>query len=95
MREKVRSARSIQLTRFSGESITANAEMSNTLIEKYCVLSSETDQFLKQAVQRLDLSTRVYFRLLRLARTIADIDGSETIEKAHLAEALSYRERRG
>jgi magnesium chelatase family protein len=54
--------------------------MTNTDIEKYCILGHDADEFLKKAIERLSLSTRVYFRILRLARTIAD-----------LAEALGYR----
>jgi magnesium chelatase family protein len=65
--------------------------MSNKEIEKYCELDKQCDDFLKNAVVKLDLSTRTYFRILKLSRTIADIDGSEKIELPHLAEALSYR----
>ena len=65
--------------------------MSNEDVEKYCILGSEEDVFIKNAMERLQLSTRIYFRLLKLARTIADLEGSEHIKLPHLAEALSYR----
>lgn len=65
-----------------------NAEMTNKLIEKYCLLAPDADAFIKSAVKRLDLSTRVYFRLLRLSRTIADLENAENIQLSHVAEAL-------
>ena len=67
--------------------------MSNKEIGKYCVLGAEEEGFLRNATTRLDLSTRAYFRILKLARTIADIDGADTIGLPHLAEALSYRKK--
>jgi magnesium chelatase family protein len=91
--EKVEKARQIQLTRFRWTKKTYNAEMTNKDIEKYCILDKEEDIFLKNATERLDLSARAYFRMLRLARTIADIEASENIRLAHLAEALSYRKK--
>ena len=91
--ENVEKSRIIQLARFSGTKKTYNAEMTNKDIEKYCRLGAEEDAFLKSATERLDLSTRAYFRILRLARTIADLDASEHIRLAHLAEALSYRKK--
>lgn len=91
MKIKVENARTIQLKRFEKTNKTFNAEMSNKEIEKYCILWDEEDGFIKSAVQKLDLSTRAYFRLLKLARTIADIEWSEKIKLPHLAEALSYR----
>jgi len=91
MKIKVESARQIQLKRFENTNKTFNAEMSNKEIEKYCILWNEEDGFIKSAVQKLDLSTRAYFRLLKLARTIADIEWSEQIKLPHIAEALSYR----
>jgi len=90
---RVESARSIQIARFIGTKKTYNAEMTNKDIEKFCNLGKEEDIFLKNATERLDLSTRAYFRLLRLARTIADLDGAADIQLTHLAEALSYRKK--
>lgn len=65
--------------------------MSNEDVEKYCILGKEEDTFIKNAIEKLHLSTRIYFRILKLARTIADLEGSENIKLPHLAEALSYR----
>ncbi len=91
LKEKVENSRKIQLKRFENTSKTYNSEMTNKEIEKYCILSSKEDNFIKNAMQKLDLSTRAYFRTLKLARTIADLDNSENIKLNHLAEALSYR----
>ena len=65
--------------------------MANEDIDRHCPLGADEDTFVREAVARLDLSTRVYFRILRLARTIADIEGSEAITVAHLREAVGYR----
>ena len=65
--------------------------MTNAEIEQYCVLGNDADEFLKKAIERLNFSTRVYFRILRLARTIADLEGSDDILLPHVAEALGYR----
>ena len=65
--------------------------MNNEDVEKYCILGPEEDNFIKSAVERFNLSTRMYFRILKLARTIADLESSLAIQLPHLAEALSYR----
>ncbi len=66
--------------------------MKNTHIEIHCQLQSDSADFLDRAMRRFSLSTRAYFRLLRVARTIADIEACETITLAHISEALSYRQ---
>ena len=91
VRERVQKARDIQLKRFKDERIFANSEMSSELTRKYCVIDDASKSLLKQAVERLHLSPRVYFRILKLSRTIADLAESEAIELSHLAEALQYR----
>ncbi len=91
MQEKILWARTIQLQRFINTNRTYNAEMSNAEIETYCILGDDGEKFLQDAINRLWLSTRVYFRILRLARTIADLDASEHILLPHIAEAISYR----
>ncbi len=88
---QVEEARKIQLKRFKETKKTYNSEMTNKDIEIFCNLEKEEEKFLINAMQRLDLSTRVYFRTLKLARTIADLEGSNLIKLNHLAEALSYR----
>ena len=91
MRTTVERARAIQLRRFAGTGRTYNGEMTNKDIDTFCMLGETEDTFLRNAVTRLDLSTRVYFRVLRLARSIADIEGVESISTKHLAEAIGYR----
>ena len=88
MSEQVKRARAIQSKRFKEGKHLWNAEMNNAQIEMYCTLTPEDTEFLTTAVSRFQLSTRVYFRILKLARTIADLDGSENITRSHLAEAL-------
>ncbi len=87
----VEKARVIQMNRFLGTKKTYNAEMSNKEVDLYCKLDEATDATLKKAVDMMKLSTRVYFRILRLARTIADIESSPCVELRHITEALSYR----
>ena len=67
--------------------------MSTKEINKFCVLDTETEQILKQAVTMMNLSARSYYRILKLSRTIADLVNSENIQKEHILEALSYRKR--
>lgn len=91
VRERVQQARDIQLNRFKNEKIFANSEMSSELTRQYCPIDSASRELLKQAVERLHLSPRVYFRILKLARTIADLADEKDIALTHLAEALQYR----
>lgn len=84
-------AREMQHVRFSGKWLHANAEMSNVDIEKLANISEEALKIGISSTEKLKLSTRVYYRILRVARTIADIDASETVEVRHVLEALSYR----
>jgi magnesium chelatase family protein len=93
LREQVIRARNMQLQRLASTGKTSNAEMGNKEIEQFCILEPSVAEILQRAVQRLDLSTRAYYRTLKLARTIADIEGVENISQAHITEALSYRER--
>jgi len=93
LREQVIKARNMQLARLVSTEKTSNAEMGNKEIEQFCILEPSVAEILQKAVQRLDLSTRAYYRTLKLARTIADLEGVEDISQAHITEALSYRER--
>ncbi|MDR2411253.1 MAG: hypothetical protein LBD88_01255 [Candidatus Peribacteria bacterium] len=74
MKKRVEKARSIQLSRFKGTKITFNSEMSTKEINKFCKLDEKSDTILRQAVANLNLSARAYFRILKLARTIADLE---------------------
>lgn len=91
MREKIMSARAIQRKRFAGTSIYCNSELSGSLLEKHCSLTEECHVLLKTAMDRLSLSARAYTRILRLARTIADLSNVEIINASHLAEAIGLR----
>ncbi len=91
IKKRVEKAKIIQLNRFSLFKITSNSEMWSKEINKFCILDSETNLILKQAVRNLWLSARAYFRILKLSRTIADLKWKENIEKEHILEALSFR----
>ncbi len=91
IRERVVKARKMQLKRFAGESIFFNSAMNPTQIRKYCVLDAEGEAILEQAILRQGLSARAHDRILKVARTIADLDESEMIKPRHVAEAVMYR----
>jgi magnesium chelatase family protein len=91
VRERVHRAHAIQSERFVGTSIRTNALMPPAMIRKHCALSRESLALLKQSFDALGLSARAHDRILKLARTIADLDGEENIKTAHVAEAIQYR----
>ena len=92
VRERVVKARKIQEERYAEyPTIHANAQMTSQLIQKYCDLDEPCRNILKNAMNRLGLSARAYDRILKVSRTIADLDGSENIQTGHLAEAINYR----
>lgn len=91
IRERVNKARKIQLERFKNDGIYSNAQMSSMHIRKYCALGDAETQLLKRAFEKFSLSARAYDKILKLARTIADLAGSEEINATHLSEAISYR----
>ena len=92
IRERVIAARKVQEARFRDENgIYCNAQMTPKLIAKYAVLDETSLAMLKTAMTRFDLSARAYDRILKVARTIADLDGSENIQFQHIAEAIGYR----
>ena len=91
IRERVVKARKIQAERYAEDGILTNSELSGKLIKKYCKLDSETSDFLKLASQKYQLSGRKFDRILKLARTIADLNSSKDITLAHVTQALQYR----
>ena len=92
MRERVLKARAIQNERFKHSKLVhCNAMMNTKMVRQYCALDDECDKLLELTMTRLGLSARAYDRILKVARTIADIEGAEAIEKKHLLEAISYR----
>ena len=91
IRSRVEAGRELQRERFEGTGISCNGEMNNKAIEQYCILTQEGKRLLKAAYDKLQYSMRSYHRILRVARTIADLENCVQIGSAHLAEALSYR----
>ncbi len=92
IRERVIKARCIQSERFkSSHGLYANAQMGTSDVKKICTLNEGSQQLLKQAMERLNLSARAYDRIIKVSRTIADLDNSETIKTEHIAEAIQYR----
>jgi magnesium chelatase family protein len=89
----VEAARQIQRTRFEGTQVACNSEMHPAEIRKYCTLDDTGTNLLKAASVQMQLSARAHHRILKLARTIADLAKSESITPVHLAEALQYRPR--
>ncbi len=91
IRERVNKARKIQLERFKGTNVTCNAKMTSSLTRKYCVLSETAAKTLELSFEKLGLSARAYDKILKVARTIADLDEAENIENKHILEAIQYR----
>ena len=94
IRDRVLKAREAQAKRFEGKRINTNSEMSAKDLEKFALLGEKEKNLLNSAATRMGLSPRAYHRIIKLARTIADLDGSEQIKDKHLAEALGYREKK-
>ncbi|OGC98744.1 hypothetical protein A2701_01495 [Candidatus Amesbacteria bacterium RIFCSPHIGHO2_01_FULL_47_34] len=92
VREKVVGVRKIQEARLAGSGMYTNSQMRNREVRKYCKLDEQTEKLLKLAVEKWDLSARAYFRLIKVARTIADLAGKEDIDPSNMAEALQYRQ---
>jgi magnesium chelatase family protein len=88
----VRRVRQIQTERFSGLPIYTNSQMKNKEVKRLGKMTAEAENILKVAATKYDFSARSYFRLMKVARTIADIEGSETIEPVHMAESLQYKQ---
>jgi len=91
IRERVASARRLQLKRFKGTKIYSNSLMTPKHIREVCELESDAEELLKSAIFQLKLSARAYDRILKVARTIADLEGEESIKARHIAEATQYR----
>lgn len=90
-RKKVMAARAMQKGRFEGQPVKVNAQMSPKQVKKYCVMEKPAEALLHQAMAQLGLSARGYIKILKVARTIADLDESEVIKTAHISEAIQYR----
>lgn len=91
VRNRVIAAREIQIERYQGSAINSNAEMSSKLLRDVCRISASSKTLLDRAMEKLNLSARAYDRILKVSRTIADLDNSPDIQAQHLAEAIQYR----
>ena len=91
IRKRVDSAREIQTARYKNDGIHFNAHLESKELEKYCILDKESEELLKLAILELGISARAYDKILKVARTIADLDGKEIVEAHHISEAISYR----
>jgi magnesium chelatase family protein len=91
IRARVIKAREIQLERFAGDGVFSNSAMSPTQIRKFCALDQDSENLLERAMLRQGLSARAHDRILKVARTIADLEASETLQANHLSEAINYR----
>ncbi|MEA3485328.1 MAG: YifB family Mg chelatase-like AAA ATPase [Candidatus Aerophobetes bacterium] len=91
IRKRVNKAREIQLERFKDLPLYSNAQMNPKHIRKFCPLGKETEELLRSAISELRLSARAYHRILKISRTITDLEGKEDINSSHISEALQYR----
>jgi magnesium chelatase family protein len=91
IRKRVVSARKIQNERFKGKNIHANSQMPSRTVKKHCTLNDPAQNLLEKAIEKYGLSPRAYHRILKVSRTIADLEAAEHIAEAHVAEALQYR----
>ena len=92
IRKRVTKAREIQTKRFEdSDKVHYNAQMNVKQIRKHCELDEESKQLLKTAMERLNLSARAYDRILKVSRTIADLEGVEAVNGSHISEAIQYR----
>ena len=91
IRERVNKARKIQTERYKGTDVTCNARLTPALLKKYCVMTDDASKYLGLSFERLGMSARAYDRILKVARTVADLAGSEIIEKEHIFTAISFR----
>ena len=89
--KRVEQSRALQLERYKGTKIHCNAQMTPRFIKKYCKLDASGNRMLELVTDRLGFSARTYTRILKVARTIADLDASTNIHEQHIAEAIQYR----
>ena len=91
IRERVIAAREIQFGRFRRTSVTTNSAMTSRLVRQHCQLDSESNGFLEHAMEEMNFSARAHDRILKVARTLADLGGSEMIRSQDVLEAIQYR----
>jgi len=93
IQKRVQNARNIQLNRYKEIGLSSNSEMSSKNIKQFANMTPEAEEILAGAVKSMDLSARSYYRIIKLSRTIADLESSDTITENHILEALSYRKK--
>lgn len=91
IQKRVDKARKLQLKRYEDNGIYYNSDLTPKLIDKYCKLDNQTSKVLNTSIEKLKLSTRAYSKILKVARTIADLDEKNNIELEHILEAIQYR----
>lgn len=91
IKERVNKARKIQIERYCDDGITSNSQLTAGMLDKYCSLGDKESRLLRSAFDSLGMSARAHSKILKVARTIADLDGSDDIRSSHLAEAIQYR----
>lgn len=91
IRERVKKARDLQTERYKGTGITCNTQLTPSLLHKYCVMTDEASQYLSKSFDAMGLSARAYDRILKVARTVADLSGNEIIQKSNIGTALRFR----
>jgi magnesium chelatase family protein len=91
IRQRVIAARKVQSERFAGTGIHTNTMMTSAMLREFCPLTAESRMLLDRAMERLQLSARAYDRIIKVARTIADLEGAADIAPTHISEAITYR----
>jgi len=91
IRERINGARKIQTERYRGTGISCNARLTPSLLKKYCVMTENASIILQRAFNNLGMSARAYDRILKVARTVADLDGKDIIDIEHIAQAIQFR----
>jgi len=93
VQKRIENARSTQRQRFDGTILACNAEMTPTEVREFCQVEESAQSLLKTAMKQLYLSARAFHRILKIGRTLADLEGADTIKAHHIAEAIQYRPR--
>lgn len=91
IRKRINNARKIQIERYKDLGIFSNSELTPSLVQKFCKIDNKSKELLRKAFEQLGLSGRAYGRILKVARSIADLEGEENIKQVHIAEAIQYR----
>lgn len=91
IRERVQAAREIQHERYKGTGISCNARLTSNIIHEVCTMTNDANEMLRQVFEKMGLSARAYDKILKVARTAADMDGEKEIGKKHIALAVQYR----